>query len=269
MINKISSKDNQKIKELIKLRDDSKERFEKSLFYVEGERIINDTPTHLLKRLYIKESLFNKFDSIINKNSACDINILPDGLYEKVKDTINSQGIIAVVKKQVNNDIKSYISLNKNQQILVIDNIQDPGNLGTILRVAEAANFFMIVLSSDTCDVYNTKCIRSSMSSIFRLNIYISHNLTEDIKYIKDNDYKVYASALCDNSEIYNKIKYNNKSALIIGNEGSGIKKEIIDMSDKIIKIPMKGKIESLNVSVATGILCYEIFNQLNNNESQ
>lgn len=258
----ITSKDNQKVKDLIKLRNDSKERSSKSLFYVEGERIVNDTPAVLIDSLYVKQSVKDKYIKLINRINTEKTYILSDEVYDKVKDTVNSQGIIAIVKDNILTklDINEISKFNK---ILILDHIQDPGNLGTILRVAEATSFNFIIISDDTCDIYNPKVIRSTMSSIFRISIYKSNNLVKDIEDVKRIGFKTYASTLSDNSNEYNKIKYGDKTALIMGNEGSGISNDVCKVADYNIRIPMAGEIESLNVSIATAILCYEVSNQL------
>lgn len=265
---KITSKDNQKVKDLIKLRDDAKERNAKSLFYVEGERIVADTPIDLVESIYIKESLINKFKHIISKYTEDVIYILSDDVYDKTKDTVNSQGIIALVKENISKSLDTSL-LSTSNKILILDHIQDPGNLGTIIRVAEAASFNLVILSKDTCDVFNTKAIRATMSSIFRVNIYVSDDITKDINFLKTNGYRVYASTISDNSKIYNKVAYHDKTCLIVGNEGTGISNDVLALSDEYIKIPMEGQIESLNASIATAILCYEVYNQSMINETK
>ena len=253
---KISSKYNNKLKDLIRIRDDSKYRKDKSLFYVEGENIIKDVPIELFDSLYIREDCIDKFNYIIDKLKFLDNNIyiLDNNSFDKIKDTKNSQGIIALLKFNLIIDIDKII--NNVSNCLILDRIQDPGNLGTILRTAEATNIQLLILNN-CCDIYNTKVIRSSMSSLFRLNIFISKDILKDIQILKNKGFNIFASILDRNANIYNKIKFN-KFALIMGNESNGIDENIINVVDKKIYIPMCGNIESLNVSVATSIICYE-----------
>lgn len=262
-MNIITSKNNQKIKDLVKLRDDSRYSISKSLFYVEGERIINDTPTKLIKELYILDEKKDNFKNIINKIDENNIYLLNDEVFDKIKDTKNSQGIIATVDYNIINDLKSLDS-DKLKTCIVLDNISDPGNLGTIIRLSEATNVSLIIISSDSCSVYNTKVIRSCMSSIFRTNIYISDDLVKDINYLKSFKLNIYSTVLNKNSINYNLIDYSKKCALIFGNEANGIKDELIEISDKSIYIPMCGKIESLNVSISATAILYEIMRQNN-----
>ena len=260
-MNIITSKNNQKIKDLIKLRDDSKYSESKSLFYVEGERIVNDTPSDLIAELYVLDKKCEPYKCIIDKIDESKIFVLNNEVYDKVKDTKNSQGIIAIVKYKIKNKISEYDFKNF-QNCVVLDSINDPGNLGTIIRLSEACNISLVIISSDSCSIFNTKVIRSCMSSIFRTNIYISYDLINDIKYLKSLNYNIYSTVLDNSSLSYSEIDYSKKNVVIFGNEANGIKKEIIDISDKKIYIPMCGKIESLNVSVAASAIFYENMRQ-------
>ena len=173
----INSKNNSKIKDLIKLRDDSKFRNDKSLFYVEGERIISDSPKELIDSIYIQKSKLENFKRIINRYNDSQIFLIDDDIFNKIKDTINSQGIIAVVKYNcIKNLSNNY--LENIQNCLLLDNVNDPGNLGTIIRLAEATNISLIILCNSCCNLYNPKVIRSCMSSLFRVNIYISDDIS-------------------------------------------------------------------------------------------
>ena len=259
----INSKNNNKIKDLIKLRDDSKFRNDKSLFYVEGERIICDTPNDLLYALFVKKSKLKSFSSIINKIDEDIVYIVNDEIFDKIKDTTNSQGIIGIVKYNIINSIDNSF-LNRISNCLILDNVSDPGNLGTIIRLAEATNIALIILCNDCCNVYNTKVIRSCMSSIFRTNIYISKDIISDINLLKKSDFKIYSTVLDVNSKHFNKVNYNNKSAFVFGNEANGINNKILEITDEKIFIPMCGSIQSLNVASAVTVICYEYMRQNN-----
>lgn len=253
---KISSKDNQKIKDLIKLRDDKAFRSEKSLFYVEGERLVSDTPDYLIESLYVLEDKFDYYKKIINIVSIDKVYILSAQVYDKVKDTNSSQGIIAVVKYSLSNEIKGDF-------ILALDNIKDPGNLGTIIRLSEATGVDTVLLSNECCDIYNPKTVRSSMSSIFRKSIYISSNLVDDLIKLKQKGFKVLSTALDNSSIDYKNAPYDKKIVVVIGNEANGISDSILKISDVLVKIPMKGQIESLNASIAASIMCYEVMRNI------
>ena len=139
----ISSKSNDIIKDLVKFRDQSKFRDDKSLFYVEGERIILDIPHNLIEKIFILDNKINEYKVFLNNFSDNQIYILDDKTFDKIKDTVNSQGIIALVKYNVIDNIKN-INLENTKNVLILDNISDPGNLGTIIRLSEASNGFII-----------------------------------------------------------------------------------------------------------------------------
>lgn len=260
---KIDSKNNNKIKDLIKLRDESKFRNDKSLFYVEGERILKDTPHELINALYIKKSYIDNFKSIYKNLSDDIIYVVDDDLFDKIKDTKNSQGIIGIIK--YNNIDKLTDELLKNiNSCLILDNINDPGNLGTIIRLAEATNISLVILCNNCCNLYNTKVIRSCMSSIFRVKIYISTEINKDINRIINNGFEIYSSVLSSDAKQFYKINYKQKSAFILGNEANGISEELINISNDKIFIPMFGNIQSLNVAVAATAICYEYMRQMN-----
>lgn len=175
-------------------------------------------------------------------------------VFKEISQTESPQGIAAVI------EMKQLQKENENH-ILLIDAIQDPGNLGTIIRTADAAGFSSICLGSGTVDPFNEKVIRASQGSIFHIPIFHA-SLIDEISKLKAKGFTVYASSL-RRAKNYLEIDYGEKSALILGNEGAGVNDEIIDLADDIIKIPIYGKAESLNVSVAAGILMYQMRNYL------
>lgn len=262
MIQKIT-KINSKIKDLIRLRMDSKFRNTKSLFYIEGFKILIDTPFNLIHELYLSEDVYDTFIKNYPKYYNKNIYLLNENIFDKVKDTVNSQGYIATVKYNVINSIED-LSFNKFKRCILLDNINDPGNLGTIIRLAEASGIDLIVLANNCCNIYNPKVIRASMSSIFRTNILVTNNIPKLIKCFKDNNFEILATSLSNNTINYNEINYVNKYVVVFGNESNGVNKDIIMSADKLIKIPMCGKIESLNVAISASIICYEIARQNN-----
>ena len=169
-----------------------------------------------------------------------------------LSDVQNPQGILAVIQKENSEENIDY----KQDIIVILDGIQDPGNLGTIIRTIDSAGLSQIIISNDTADCYNPKVVRSTMGAIFRVKIIESDNLVDTIKNLKRHKFKVMATSLETDKNIYN-IEYN-KIAIIIGNEGNGVSKEVLQAADIKAKIPMLGKTESLNASVATGIILYE-----------
>ena len=253
----ITSKNNNLVKQVKLIRDDKKYREENSLCFIEGERLVFDTPKKWIDKILIS----NSFKDINNKLKEYDINKLfyiDDTIFDSIKDTKNSQGIIAICKTNINN--LTHGALNNNY--IILDDINDPGNLGTIFRISEAMGFTNIIVSKNSCDIYNPKTLRASMSSIFRLNIYKSNDLISDIKLLKNNNYIIYGTVLKDSKDYLNIKFINNKFGLILGNEANGINEKLYDYIDEKIKINMNGDIESLNVAIAYAIIASEIKRQ-------
>lgn len=174
-------------------------------------------------------------------------------VFSGITDVTNPQGILAVIGK--NTDINE-IDYNQNL-FLVLDNIQDPGNMGTILRTADSINLKQIIVSKGTADCYNPKVVRSTMGAIFRVKVIECEDLKKVVKEMKKRKIKVYATDLQTDKSIYD-VDYK-KSAIVIGNEANGVSKGLLEIADEKIRIPMIGKTESLNAAVATGIILYEV----------
>ena len=260
----ITSKNNNLIKEARLIRDDKKYREESSLCFIEGERIVYDTPIELIDKIIISNDYIydiKNTDLNINKINKNKIYIVDNKVFDNLKDTKNSQGIIALVKTK-NYEFDTF----EFSDIIILDDIMDPGNLGTIFRISEAMGFNNILISENSCDIYNTKTLRASMSSIFRLNIYKSKDIYNDIIKLKNKNFLIYGTIL-DEASNYLDIEYKNKFGLIFGNEANGINSNLYKLIDNKIKINMLGKIESLNVAVSYAIISSEIKRQRERNE--
>ncbi|MEI3612667.1 TrmH family RNA methyltransferase [Pseudogracilibacillus sp. SO30301A] len=180
------------------------------------------------------------------------IKLVDKHVFKEITQTETPQGIAAIVNMQD-------LPVETDTYILLVDAIQDPGNLGTMIRTADAAGFSQIVLGKGTVDVYNDKVIRASQGSIFHISIEQA-SLHETITYLKQENYTIWASAL-RNAINFNDVESEGKAALIVGNEGAGISDEVLKLADKVVKVPIYGKAESLNVSIAAGILMYKMRN--------
>lgn len=260
-MNFINSKNNLNIKDLVKIRDDSKFRNDKSLFYIEGERIFKDTPSNLINKIFVLENKVNYYKNLLSQFDENIIYVVADKIFDYIKSTINSQGIVAIVNYNLMKNL-DFEFCNKIRNCIILDSISDPGNLGTIIRLAEASNIDLIILANNCCNVYNTKTIRASMSSIFRTNIYLSKNILDDIKILKNHGLKVFTTYINNNSNDYTKMDFTGKNVIIFGNEANGVSDELLKETLNYIKIPMKGSIESLNVSISVAVICYEIMRQ-------
>ena len=187
----------------------------------------------------------------------CDKYIFSDSLFNDITTQENSQGVILIYET-----IEGDISKLRNN-IVVLDRVQDPGNLGTIIRVADAAGYKDIILTKGSVDIYNDKTVRSSMGSLFNMNIlYMEENNL--IEHLKENGYKLLVTALAEDAVNYNEMKLEEKNAVIFGNEGQGASEMIIEKSDQKVIIPIYGSAESLNVAMASGIILYKCRELLN-----
>lgn len=271
----ITSTSNTQIKELAKLQKKSRLRDEMGIFLVEGPRMVEEIPKERIERLYISESFERKNPAYI-KDLGVSAEVLSDTVFSYVSDTKNPQGILAVVKR-LEYTLEDVLGKSaskcegksgekekdpKNHRIrvphvIVLDNLQDPGNLGTIFRTAEAAGATGILLSSDSVDVYNPKVIRSTMGAVFRMPFFYVKDLPAAVKSLSSQGIRTYAAHL-NGKNAYDEEDYTKGCAFLIGNEGNGLRDEVSECADCLIRIPMCGKAESLNAAVAAAVLMFE-----------
>lgn len=237
-----SSVNNEKIKNIKKLNN-KKYRDETNLYLVEGE--------HLVKEAY-ENNVLEELILLENTNLDIDIktNYVTENVLKYISNLDNPNGIIGICKKKENNL--------KGNRIVILEDIQDPGNLGTIIRSCVAFNIDTLVLSSNTVDLYNPKVIRATQGMLFKLNIIISDNLEELIKNLKQNNYTIYTTNV-KNGKSLKTIEKKRLFAIIMGNEGSGVSEKLNSLSDEYLYIDMNKNCESLNVAVATSIILYEL----------
>lgn len=258
----ISSTSNSQIKNIIQLQNKSKYRNKQGCFVVEGIRIFSEIPVEEIVKIYVSESYYNKAkDDILKKITSSEYEVVDNEVFKKISDTITPQGILAVVKQKKKSIEELIEYCDEKSLYLILEDVQDPGNLGTIVRTAEAAGVTGIIMSNSTVDIYNSKVVRSTMGSIFRVPFVYVENLENVIDELKKKNVTVYAAHLKGNSGYYTK-DYKKSSAFLLGNEGNGLSDKIADKADEYIKIPMFGKIESLNVASAATILMYEALRQ-------
>jgi TrmH family RNA methyltransferase len=257
----IISTSNRQVKDIIQLNKKSKARREANQFIVEGIKMFAELPKERIEKVYVSESFISKED---NKYILGNINyeVLEDNVFLVASDTKTPQGILCIVK-QFHYDVMEII--NKSiAHIIVLEDLQDPGNLGTIMRAGEGAGISGIILSKNCVDIYNPKTIRSTMGSIYRVPFVYVEDLKKTIKTLKDNNITTYSAHL-KQSQNYEKINYKKPTAFLIGNEGNGLSDEISDLADAYLKIPMEGELESLNAAIAASILMYEVSRQRRN----
>lgn len=266
----ISSKSNTMVKEYVKLTKDKSYRNTKGFFVIEGVKLILEA----YKSGVEFEMIFVTEDCYYNNNASYELEKLFQFVNEqKVKSTFISediskkittqnspQGIYAICKNIQNTFSKEQVLDKENNKYIMLCDLQDAGNVGTIIRTAEALGVAGIIVSANTCDLYSLKVIRGSMGSIFRVKILIVENTMDFLEYVK-NKIKTYASVVTDDAISLKNVEFDDSCILLIGNEGNGLEQEIVDLCDIKITIKMVSEIESLNVSTATSIMMWEMLN--------
>lgn len=255
----ITSKDNETIKHIKKLKE-KKYREEYHEYIVEGIKMIEEAINEgaKIKSIIICEDCKTQGaipNELMYEIAKLNCIYVAEKIFNTITDVINPQGIMAVIEKPQAKENTIDFSANVS---LLLDNIQDPGNMGTILRTADSLNMKQIIVSKGSADVYNLKVVRSTMGAIFRVKVIEVENLATVIKEMKKHKIKVYATDLQTDKSIYD-VDYS-KSAIVIGNEANGVSSKVLEEASERIKIPMIGKTESLNAAVATSIILYEAF---------
>lgn len=259
MVDKLASRKNPQIKRLFSLISSRKHRESENLFVVEGAKLCFDLlATNIrIQQVFATDTAIKKFpieleQLFLRANQSWEIT---EELAHWVSDTKSPQGLFAVCEMSTTklSDIVT------NGKYLLLDNLQDPGNVGTIIRSALAFNIDKVFISSDSADIYSPKVIRGSMGAIFKLQIEIVDNISNSIEELKASGVKVYAAALDKAAKTVDKSLFVDSSAVVFGNEGNGLQEEVLSVCDGVIIIPMNAGSESLNVGVAAGIIMWEM----------
>lgn len=253
MLEVIRSRDNKTVKEIKKLHE-KKYRNANKKFLVEGLRFVREAleSSFEVTMIIISEGVYEKF----NELEAARIILVSDAIFKELCETDSPQGVLAVVKNKE-------LEMNTESGFYVLaDKVQDPGNIGTIIRTANAAGANGVILTKGTVDVYNDKTLRATMGAIFKIPIILDEDLSFT-KLLKSKAFKLVTSSLETENNFYD-IDLKDNSIIAVGNEGNGISREIYDICDEKVKIPMPGGAESLNVGIAAGIMMFEVVRQKN-----
>lgn len=282
----ITSTSSSQVKHIVNLQKKSKLRKEEKQFVVEGIKMVSEAPKDRLVKVYISETFKADNEEFLEKMNYEAVGkdvleIVSDNVFVRMSDTQTPQGIMAVVKmsdvciedmfeKDNYTDSKddgadkvedNTVYAKKQPLLLILENLQDPGNLGTIVRMAEGAGVTGIIMSSNTVDIYNPKTIRSTMGSLYRVPVIYVDDICKAVDECKEKGVKVYAAHL-KGTDNYNQKDYAQPTAFMIGNEGNGLSDRLTQKADELVRIPMQGKVESLNAAIACTILTYEAVRQ-------
>ena len=232
----------------------SKERKEQGLFVVEGIKMFCEAPGDWIEGVYVSEQ-FASDKTHQEILSGISYEVVADSVFRSVSDTQTPQGILAVVRMP-------YYTLDdmlhgEQTHLLLLESVQDPGNLGTMIRTGEGAGITGVVMNRTTVDLFNPKTIRSTMGSIYRVPFIITEDFNETLHNLSEQGVKLYAAHLKGTKQ-YDAFDYTEATGFLIGNEGNGLSDEVADAADSYIRIPMEGQVESLNAAISASLLMYE-----------
>lgn len=265
----ITSSANSRVKQVIQWQTKAKERKKAGVFLTEGFKMYEEAPLESILEVYVAESalaFLEKMDAKEEKTAEklkkTGYEVVADSLFKKMADTQTPQGILCVVKQP---EYRLEEILKQDRPLLMIlENLQDPGNLGTIIRTGEGAGVTGVIMTAKTVDIFNPKVIRATMGSVFRVPFLYVEDMEDTLKKLKEKGIRTYAAHLAGR-EYYDSFSFTGGTAFLIGNEGNGLEKKTADLADSYLKIPMEGKVESLNAAIAASLLMYEAQRQRRN----
>lgn len=258
----ITSGSNAKVKQVVQWQNKSKERREAGIFLTEGFKLFQEAPKEYVKEVYLTEDALVRLESdavLKDKLRFTGYETVSGEIFQKMSDTRTPQGILCVVRRP-EYTLDGLLDT-PDPLLVVLENLQDPGNLGTILRTGEGAGITGVILGKETVDIYNPKTIRATMGSIFRVPFLCVEDLAQTILAMQSRGVRTYAAHL-SGKDFYDGLSYLKGTAFLIGNEGNGLSSEITNLADGLLRIPMEGSVESLNAAVAAALLMYEAHRQ-------
>lgn len=258
----ITSSANARVKQIVQWQSKAKERRKDKVFLAEGIKMYEEAPEAFIREVYLSQDMeekARKTPSLWDKLKRTGYETVSGEVFAKMSDTQTPQGILTVLK-QPEYELEELLK-QSNPLFVVLENLQDPGNLGTIIRTGEGAGITGVIMSPQTVDIFNPKTIRATMGSIYRVPFLYVKDLGEALEQLHACGVHTYAAHL-QGETFYDTFSFRESTAFLIGNEGNGLTKETADMAESYLKIPMEGQVESLNAAVATALLMYEAHRQ-------
>lgn len=250
----ITSTGNAQMKNVVALMKKAKERKEQGIFVVEGRKMFEEAPKDRILSVYVSESFCGQQEAQ-KLLEGQNYEVVSDAVFKSISDTKTPQGILCLVKMPQYG--LSELLQGERTHLLVLEGIQDPGNLGTMLRTGEGAGITGVILNRTTVDLFNPKTIRSTMGSIYRVPFFVADDLAETLGELRARGIRIYAAHL-GGSVPYDELSYCGGTAFLIGNEGNGLTDGTAALADIRVRIPMEGRVESLNAAVSAALLMYE-----------
>ncbi len=254
----ITGRANPQIKNIMRLTKKPDERRKQGIFLVEGVRMYEEAPPEQITEVWVSQSFLKKEENQ-NRLAGRDYREVSDDIFKQISDTQTPQGILCMVRRP-RYELSDLTDAGP-AHLLLLEDIRDPGNLGTMFRTAEGAGATGIIMNQTCADLFSPKTIRSTMGSVFRVPFYITEDLRAVVRELKQKKITVYAAHLNGN-KCYDTFDYREGCGFLIGNEGAGLKEETAALADEYLRIPMEGSLESLNAAMAAGILMYEVNRQ-------
>lgn len=265
----ITSMSNSQMKHIQQLMKKARARRESGLFVVEGPRMFREAPKDRIEKVYVSMSFVESGSNraVLEEKGfgpgSLHMEEVDDKVFRSLSDTVTPQGILCLVRQE-DTPLSSMLKTEEGGRqplLMILEDLQDPGNLGTILRTAEGAGVSGIILNKNCVDLYNPKVIRSTMGSVYRMPVLTVDSIKDILPELKEQGVRTYAAHL-QGEHFYDQEDFTGKAAFFIGNEGNGLSDELSRQADCLIKIPMQGRVESLNAAMAAGILMYETSRQ-------
>lgn len=260
----ITSTKSPRVKNVCALLAKAKERKKQKLFVVEGPRMFEEIPRDILRETYVAEGFLKQHGEAAERMLQGTVyETVSDEVMRTMSDTMNPQGILAVAAQRAwsMEDVLRDGQEGRPALLVVLETLQDPGNLGTILRMGEGAGVTGLIMNEETADIYNPKVIRSTMGSIYRMPALRVSSLSDAVKAAKEKGIRMFAAHL-GGKNAYDREDYTGPSAFMIGNEAAGLSDSMADLADTLVRIPMAGQVESLNAAVAASVLAFEAARQ-------
>lgn len=258
----ITSKANPKIRQVMQWQAKAKERKSAGIFIVEGFKMYEEAPEESVREVYLSEDAVDKArrqPDIWDRLCRTGYETVAGDIFCKMSDTQSPQGILCVVERPEYN-LDQLIQA-RAPLLVVLESLQDPGNLGTIIRTGEGAGITGVIMNRGTVDIYNPKTIRATMGSVYRVPFVYEDDLRETVKRLREGGIRTYAARL-EGGKSYDRLSFREGTAFLIGNEGNGLSQGLQELADEFLRIPMEGRVESLNASVAAAVLMYEAHRQ-------
>ena len=254
----ITSFSNKSVREIVQLNQKARARNKAGMFVVEGVKMFQEAPEERIVRVYIAQRADRGLREVYGKKlDRVSCEVVADEVFDRMSDTKTPQGVLTLVR-QYQYRLQELLA---GKLYILLEDIQDPGNLGTMFRTAEAVGADGIIMSSHTVDIYNPKTIRSTMGSIYRVPFFYTEDICDTIRVLQNNEIHVYAAEL-NGEKFYDEYDYHGGTAFLVGNEGNGLREETAACADARISIPMEGNVESLNAATASTVLFYEAYRQ-------